>query len=499
MIYGDADKNQKPGLFYGLTVDGTQTLYYTYDGLENITHIHEKNSDSAAKTEKVRYTYDELSQLVREDNRWLDKTIVYTYDAGGNLTSKEEYAYTTGSVGTAENSKSYAYRTTGWKDQLTAYDGQSITYDTMGNPLSYRGMQMTWQKGRELKGVEKDGTSVTYAYNQEGVRIRKTVGDTETRYYLNGDKIVAMEDGNGTIHFLYDQKGHLLAMKVGNDYYYYLRNNQNDIVGLIDSTGTQVVSYQYDSWGKPIAMTDLTVDEIGSRNPFRYKEYCWEEETALYYVSSRYYDSNTGRFISADDIGLVTESPKALTDKNLYAYCDNNPVTRMDKGGKFWDTVLDIAFIAGDLVSILENPTDVVGYAELAADVVGLALPGVTGGGTIVRTVMNSDNVLDAAKLADKVVDSTKAIKSSKSLGTKLHKMYDPIKKAVGKGDRLINQPLKEVKSKLRPDAVDKVNRIIYELKPYNKRSYKRALKQTKRYATLLGGKWKIVIDMYRR
>ena len=56
----------------------------------------------------MRYTYDELSQLGREDNRWLDKTIVYTDDAGGNLTSKEEYAYTTGSVGTAENSKSYA-------------------------------------------------------------------------------------------------------------------------------------------------------------------------------------------------------------------------------------------------------------------------------------------------------------------------------------------------------------------------------------------------------
>ena len=287
MIYGDADKNQKPGLFYGLTVDGTQTLYYTYDGLENITHIHEKNSDSAAKTEKVRYTYDELSQLVREDNRWLDKTIVYTYDAGGNLTSKEEYAYTTGSVGTAENSKSYAYRTTGWKDQLTAYDGQTITYDTMGNPLSYRGMQMTWQKGRELKGVEKDGTSVTYAYNQEGVRIRKTVGDTETRYYLNGSKIVALETGSEKLHFIYDQSGNLFAMKVGSELYYYLHNCQNDIIGLVDSMGTQVVSYQYDSWGKPVAMTDATADGVGSKNPFRYREYCWDEETGLYYVNSR--------------------------------------------------------------------------------------------------------------------------------------------------------------------------------------------------------------------
>ena len=315
-LYGDAEKNQMPGLFYGLTLDGgkeyhttytyvagngrgktttlvesvtngAQTLYYTYDGLGNITHIHEKSSDAAAKTEKVRYTYDELSQLVREDNRWLDKTIVYTYDAGGNLTSKEEYAYTTGSVGTAENSKSYAYRATGWKDQLTAYDGQSITYDTMGNPLSYRGMQMTWQKGRELKGVEKDGTSVTYAYNQEGIRIRKMVGDTETRYYLNGSKIVAVETGSEKLHFIYDQSGNLFAMKAGSELYYYLHNCQNDIIGLVDSMGTQVVSYQYDSWGKPVAMTDATADGVGSKNPFRYREYCWDEETGLYYVNSR--------------------------------------------------------------------------------------------------------------------------------------------------------------------------------------------------------------------
>ena len=401
-LYGDAEKNQMPGLFYGLTVDGTQrveytydglgrvekrtvkldggkeyhttytyvagngrgkttplvesvtngtqTLYYTYDGLGNITHIHEKSSDAAAKTEKVRYTYDELSQLVREDNRWLDKTIVYTYDAGGNLTSKEEYAYTTGSVGTAENSKSYAYRATGWKDQMTAYDGQSITYDTMGNPLSYRGMQMTWQKGRELKGVEKDGTSVTYAYDQEGIRIQKTVGDTETRYYLNGSKIVAVETGSEKLHFIYDQSGNLFAMKAGSELYYYLHNCQNDIIGLVDSMGTQVVSYQYDSWGKPVTMTDATADGVGSKNPFRYREYCWDEETGLYYVNSRYYDPETCRFISADDISLVSASPMALTDKNLYAYCDNNPIARLDLDGMFWMHVA--AALTGAVVNV---------------------------------------------------------------------------------------------------------------------------------------------------
>jgi RHS repeat-associated protein len=437
-LYGDAEKNQMPGLFYGLTLDGTQrveytydglgrvekrtvkldggkeyhttytyvagngrgktttlvesvtngtqTLYYTYDGLGNITHIYEKNSDAAVKTEKVRYTYDELSQLVREDNRWLDKTIVYTYDAGGNLTSKEEYAYTTGSVGTAENRKSYTYRTTGWKDQMTAYDGQSITYDTMGNPLSYRGMQMTWQKGRELKGVEKDGTSVTYAYNQEGVRIRKTVGDTETRYYLNGSKIVALETGSEKLHFIYDQSGNLFAMKVGTEMYYYLHNCQNDIIGLVDSMGTQVVSYQYDSWGKPVGMTDATADGVGSKNPFRYKEYCWDEETGFYYVASRYYDPETCRFISADDISLVSASPMELTDKNLYAYCDNNPVMRVDEDGEFWNIAAG-AVIGGLIGAGTELITQAV-TSKGKIDWKGVVLAGVGGaaGGALAAT-----------------------------------------------------------------------------------------------------------------
>lgn len=139
------------------------------------------------------------------------------------------------------------------------------------------------------------------------------------------------------------------------------------------------------------------------------------------------------------------------------------------------------------------------GYAELAADVVGLALPGVTGGGKIVRFVANSDNVLDAVKVADKVVDSKKVMKSNKKLGKALHQIYDPIKKTTAGKNKMINQTLKKWGSRLRPDAVDCSNRIIYELKPYNKRSYKKALKQTKRYAKKMGGKWKIVIDMYRR
>ena len=113
---------------------------------------------------------------------------------------------------------------------------------------------------------------------------------------------------------------------------------------------TQVVSYQYDSWGKPVGMTDATADGVGSKNPFRYREYCWDEETGLYYVNSRYYDPETCRFISADDISLVSASPMALTDKNLYAYCDNNPIARLDLDGMFWMHVA--AALTGAVVNV---------------------------------------------------------------------------------------------------------------------------------------------------
>ena len=58
--------------------------------------------------------------------------------------------------------------------------------------------------------------------------------------------------------------------------------------------------------------------------------------------NSRYYDGYTGRFISADKIDTVYATPTSLTDKNLYAYCDNNPVMRRDDGGAFWDTIFDV-------------------------------------------------------------------------------------------------------------------------------------------------------------
>ena len=117
-----------------------------------------------------------------------------------------------------------------------------------------------------------------------------------------------------------------------------------------------MVSYRYNSWGKPLATTDMTTEKAGSQNPFRYRGYCWDEETELYYVGSRYYDPKVCRFISPDTTDVLMASPMELTNKNLYAYCDNNPISREDDEGDIWNIVIGaavgaVAGLVGQIVS----------------------------------------------------------------------------------------------------------------------------------------------------
>ena len=101
-----------------------------------------------------------------------------------------------------------------------------------------------------------------------------------------------------------------------------------------------MVSYTYDSWGNVTAIEGD--QDLGKKNPLRYRGYYWDEETGLYYLASRYYDPEVGRFISIDDTSALGIASTRFTNKNLYAYCDNNPMVRKDKGGGFWETAFDV-------------------------------------------------------------------------------------------------------------------------------------------------------------
>lgn len=260
---------------------------YTYDSYGNIRTISENG------TLKVTYTYDEWNQLIKEEHSGGD-TIEYTYDGGGNLLTKK----VNGTV-----SQTYTYGDSEWKDLLTGFNGQTITYDAIGNPLSYHngeGYTFTWKNGRQLSTLQKGSTGVSYSYNADVLRVSKTVNGVKTEYAWDGNRLMAQK-GSKRLEFLYDGNG-LYGLTYGTATYYYVYNGQGDVVGLADYQGNQVVSYTYDAWGKPLTITGPQAAGIGELNPFRYRGYYYDAESGLYYLQSRYYDPVVGRFLNVDGV-----------------------------------------------------------------------------------------------------------------------------------------------------------------------------------------------------
>ena len=176
--------------------------------------------------------------------------------------------------------------------------------------------------------MSKSGSSITYGYNADGKRISKTVNGTTYNYAYLGDTLTDLSWGSNRMHFTYDSTGPASVTYNGNRYF-YPKNAQGDVTGLVNASGTQVVSYTYDPWGAPLSTDGTMASTLGTANPLRYRGYVYDTETGLYYLGSRYYNPTWGRFINADTAAVVAaSSDKANWDKNLFAYCDNDPVNR---------------------------------------------------------------------------------------------------------------------------------------------------------------------------
>jgi RHS repeat-associated protein len=299
------------------------TLSYTYDKNGNIETVTDG-------TKVIKYYYNELNELIREDNGILNKTIAYTYDAGGNILNKKEYALTSGALGAVTATIPYVYGDANWKDKLTTFNGKAITYDQIGNPLTYGDKKFTWEMGRQLKGITGTNLNISYKYNDSGIRTEKTVNGVTTKYHLLGNEVTFESNGTDNIYYTYDSSNNLLSMNLNGAEYYYIRNVQGDIIGLHDKDGKVVVSYVYDSWGKLISTTGSLASTVGVKNPYRYRGYRYDTETGLYYLQSRYYNSDWGRFINAD--GIIGKTGDLL-GHNLFSYCKNNPVNMSDPSG----------------------------------------------------------------------------------------------------------------------------------------------------------------------
>ncbi len=286
-----------------ITLSDGRAISYEYDAEERITRV----ADSIDGI--IEYTYDALGQLLTET---VNDTVVnaMTYDNYGNILTK--------------NGVEYTYGDENWKDLLTAYNGQSIAYDEQGNPTSYLGHTLTWEKGRQLKTFDSN----TYTYNASGVRTSKTVGTVRHTFMLDGAKIVKETWGNNTLTPFYNNEESVCGIIFNGTAYYFLKNLQGDIIAITNAEGETVARYTYDAWGKCTITQDTTIAGIATVNPFRYRGYYLDTETGLYYLNSRYYDPETARFLNSDSPEYVS-----MQGGNLYAYCNNIPTGNADYMG----------------------------------------------------------------------------------------------------------------------------------------------------------------------
>ena len=330
---------------------------YEYDNIGNITRAYHQTASESVKN-AGRYLYDEQNQLeyeeVYEDGSLY--TLIYTYDTYGNIREvfkASGVGYDTVAnvwmYGYPEKIGSYRYADEeGWADLLTEYNGYTLRYDEIGNPITYYSPKrneycyMNWN-GRTLLGMTAGSDTISYTYDADGQRTGKKVGTDSYEYIYYGDKLISyVADGQYEMHFLYDETGSAYGFTYksadGNGTYYYVLNGQGDVVQLRNSAQEIVANYHYDAWGKLLSITNAAgqkitnTNSIAYQNPIRYRGYVYDEETGFYYLNSRYYDPQIKRFINAD--GYISTG-QGFEGYNMFAYCGNNPVNKVDSTGEF--------------------------------------------------------------------------------------------------------------------------------------------------------------------
>lgn len=333
------------------------TLSYAYDDTSRITSVTETEGNIQ---KQITYNYNSIGELIRVNDpsdplATGGITWVYSYDLGGNMLSRTAHPYTTGTPGTPVKSYIYTYNTSDWRDQLTIINEQTaagtithaLTWDTIGNLTNDGTWTYTWEHGKQLKQMTRTGETISFVYNEDGLRVRKSATSTGiTEYTLHGTNIVHMTTQGDVMHFFYDAHNKPARVLYNGIPYTYLYNLQGDVIALVNSIGVKVVKYYYNAWGSSTSKTGPMASTLGTRQPFRYRGYIFDEETNLYYLESRYYDPNSGRFNSAD----------TFIRGNMYLYCENQPITRLDPSGEdAYDIIEDLDLDAPILEQIQYN------------------------------------------------------------------------------------------------------------------------------------------------
>lgn len=371
---------------------------YSYDKLDNITHIYHNELLIA------KYKYNDYKELIIEYDYINDRKVKYNYDNYGNMLEKDILNLTNNKL---IQRIQYVYDNNSWNDQLTGYNGMSITYDEIGNMVTFGSQVFQWINGSQLISYRNGNLSCSFKYNDEGIRTRKG----STAYVLESNKIIIEKNDDYNIFYLYNEIDNLIGFvyNCGEQYdvYYYLKNAQFDIIGILDSNFDLVATYNYDAWGNILTIRDGNGNDVSGNsshianiNPYRYRGYYYDRETNLYYLGTRYYSPELGRFVSCD----VQLSDDA-NGNNLYVYCGNNPTSRIDIDGEFWWTVAKM--VVGAACGLIGNGiVNVASGKNFFDGAVNATVGGAIGGLTFgMNSSLASAGVNLLANTASEVVD----------------------------------------------------------------------------------------------
>ena len=195
--------------------------------------------------------------------------------------------------------------------------------------------------GNVAKKVVADGSYVLYHYSDGSLEYEEHFNAAGTLQEV----LKYFYDADGNVEYLL-YKNDSFSTATAYDLYYYVRNATGDITDLFQvraksGSSTTVVNrlaahYEYDPYGNILSVDTYNNDNIGNINPIRYKGYYYDLQTGWYHLGSRFYDSETGRFLNADG---YASTGQGISGTNMYAYCGDNPVNRTDPSGKSWKKI----------------------------------------------------------------------------------------------------------------------------------------------------------------
>ncbi|WP_240416786.1 S8 family serine peptidase [Paenibacillus periandrae] len=325
---------------------------YTYEGVK----LQTLTQNSGGGTNQYTYGYDgnqnmnSINGTLGARNPSAPFQESFTYDDVNRIATASQSIQ-----GQTPNplQESYTYTNRGNRETMQTNRGVNISGD-----------QYVYDSLNRLKQVIKDGGStISYSYNGDGLMVARTENGDTTKYYYDGNQIIAEGSASGAFKARTVRGLGLLARQDNVAKGYYLSNGHGDVTELRSSTGSLLNAYTYDLWGNTLSTQE------GMSNPFRYSSEYWDTSSQLQYLRARWYDPSMGRFINKDTYEGDISNPLSL---NGYTYVENNPLSNIDPTGH-------MAVSSASVIGSLVEPIVATGGAAVDGAVTGASRAGLAG------------------------------------------------------------------------------------------------------------------------